>query len=57
MANWTTWTEADDAELRGDMFTVSDEIMGMPTGLPRRLDGKEYTGPEDVAGSAPETDA
>lgn len=53
MAKVTTKTAersaAERAE-RAEMFGFAPEILARPMPLPRRTDGKKYTGPEEVSG-------
>lgn len=42
MANWPTYSDKPEQELRTEMFSVHPEIMGQAAPLPRKVGGKPY---------------
>lgn len=52
MANWPTYDDITEQELREDMFDFHPAIKGQPTPLPRRTDGSDYTGDDDAPAQA-----
>lgn len=43
MANWPTYSDKPEQELRTEMFSVHPEIMGQAAPLPRKVEGEPYT--------------